>query len=36
MSAPLLKEPVFATLGCRLNAWETARAGEERRAMRAH
>jgi threonylcarbamoyladenosine tRNA methylthiotransferase MtaB len=23
MSAPLLKEPVFATLGCRLNAWET-------------
>ena len=23
MSAPLLREPVFATLGCRLNAWET-------------
>ncbi len=23
MSAPLLKEPVFATLGCRLNAWDT-------------
>jgi len=23
MTAPLLKEPVFATLGCRLNAWET-------------
>jgi threonylcarbamoyladenosine tRNA methylthiotransferase MtaB len=23
VSAPFLKEPVFATLGCRLNAWET-------------
>ncbi len=23
MSAPALKEPVFATLGCRLNAWDT-------------
>jgi threonylcarbamoyladenosine tRNA methylthiotransferase MtaB len=23
MNAPVLKEPIFATLGCRLNAWET-------------
>jgi threonylcarbamoyladenosine tRNA methylthiotransferase MtaB len=23
MNAPILKEPIFATLGCRLNAWET-------------
>ena len=23
MTAPLLREPIFATLGCRLNAWET-------------
>jgi threonylcarbamoyladenosine tRNA methylthiotransferase MtaB len=23
MTAPALKEPIFATLGCRLNAWET-------------